>query len=326
MPSGGWHRPSSRPGETPPSDLVAGSVARVGRRYDTVSFLSDYGTADEYVGVVKAVLRDLAPHVSVVDLTHGIEPYDVRAGSLALVRAIGYVPAGVVLATVDPGAGTARRAIAVEVAGGDGVFIGPDNGLLAPAIAVVGGAERAVLLTATEYQLDGPGVTSTGRDVFAPAAAHVSNGVDLAELGELIDPALLLPSVIPLPRHERGVLVTEVLWTDRFGNAQLNVGPEDFAAAWGHEWTRPGEARIRVVVGDDVRAATLTGAFGELVTGSLGLLLDGAGMYSLVMDRASAAAELRIGVTDQVTLEPLGVEAPTPRAAVDTPVTLRPSR
>lgn len=120
--------------------------------------------------------------------------------------------------------------------------------------------------------------------------------------------------------------MTEVLWTDRFGNAQLNVGPEDFAAAWGHEWTRPGEARIRVVVGDDVRAATLTGAFGELVTGSLGLLLDGAGMYSLVMDRASAAAELRIGVTDQVTLEPLGVEAPTPRAAVDTPVTLRPSR
>ena len=119
----------------------------MGRTYDTVSLLTDYGLDDEFVGVVKAVLRDLAPHATAIDLTHGIRPYDVRGGSLALARAISYVPEGVVLAVVDPGVGTARRAIAVEVAGGAGVLVGPDNGLLAPAVAIIGGAERAVELT-----------------------------------------------------------------------------------------------------------------------------------------------------------------------------------
>ncbi|MEZ5255680.1 MAG: SAM-dependent chlorinase/fluorinase [Ilumatobacteraceae bacterium] len=117
------------------------------RRYDTVSLLTDLGSRDEAAGVVRAVLHDLAPHARVIDLTHDIDPFDVRAGALALVRAIAYVPAGVVLASIDPGAGTERRAIAVEIAGGEGVVIGPDNGLLAPAIALTGGAERAVLLT-----------------------------------------------------------------------------------------------------------------------------------------------------------------------------------
>ena len=111
----------------------------MGRRHDTVSFLTDYGLDDEFVGVLKAVIRDLAPHVTVIDLTHGIRPYDVRAGSLALARAIPYVPAGVVLAVVDPGVGTSRRAVAVEVAGGEGVLVGPDNGLLGPAVGIFAG-------------------------------------------------------------------------------------------------------------------------------------------------------------------------------------------
>ena len=111
------------------------------RRYDTVSFLTDYGNRDEFVGVVKSVIRDIAPHVEVIDLTHEITPYDVRAGALALARCIEYVPSGVVLAVVDPGVGTNRRAVAIEVAGGAGVVIGPDNGLLAPAVAMAGGAD-----------------------------------------------------------------------------------------------------------------------------------------------------------------------------------------
>lgn len=293
----------------------------MGRRYDTVSFLSDLGTADEFVGVVKAVLRDLAPHATVLDLTHGIEPFDVRAGALALVRCLPYLPSGVVLASVDPGAGSNRRAIAVEVADGEGVVVGPDNGLLAPAIAVAGGAGRAVLLTSPTHRLEAPGATFPARDVFAPAAAHLCNGVDLAELGELIDPGLLLPSVIPLPREEPGRLVCEVLWVDRFGNAELNVGPDDLAAAWGPDSTTPGEAKVGIVLGDDRRAATVVTTFAELPMGALGLVVDGSGMYAITMDRASAAAELRLGVTDQVTLEPLGAE---PVAALDIPVTLRP--
>ena len=158
----------------------------MGRRYDTVSFLTDYGLDDEFVGVVKAVHpRPRPARRRSIDLTHGIRPFDVRGGSLALARAIPYVAEGVVLAVVDPGVGTARRAVAVEVAGGAGVLVGPDNGLLAPAVAIVGGAERAVELTNAEYHLAAPGATFAGRDVFAPVAAHLCNGVDLAELGPL---------------------------------------------------------------------------------------------------------------------------------------------
>src|SRR5687767_2225192 len=129
----------------------------MGRTYDTVSFLSDYGTADEFVGVVKSVIRDIAPHAVVIDLTHEIPPHDIRAGSLALARSIQYVAPGVVLAVVDPGVGTARRAVAVEVAEGAGVVVGPDNGLLASAVAMAGGAGRAVELTDALYHLPAPG-------------------------------------------------------------------------------------------------------------------------------------------------------------------------
>jgi S-adenosylmethionine hydrolase len=197
----------------------------VGRSHDTVSFLTDYGLDDEFVGVVKSVIRDMAPHVTVVDLTHGIRPFDVRGGSLALARAIPYVAEGIVLAVVDPGVGTSRRALAIEVAGGAGVFIGPDNGLLAPAVAVVGGAERAVELTNPEHHLTAAGATFAGRDVFAPVAAHLCNGVDLAELGPLVDAAELMPGMLPLPREEPDGFHTEVLWVDRFGNCQSTSGP-----------------------------------------------------------------------------------------------------
>ena len=145
----------------------------MGRRYETVTLLTDYGLDDEFVGVLKSVIRDLAPHATTIDLTHGIRPFDVRAGALALARAIPYVAEGVVLAVVDPGVGTKRRAVAIEVADGAGVLVGPDNGLLAPAVAVAGGATRAVALDNPEYQLPAPGATFAGRDIFAPAAAHL---------------------------------------------------------------------------------------------------------------------------------------------------------
>ena len=90
-------------------------------RFDTISLLTDYGTVDEFAGVVRAVIRDIAPHVMVIDLTHEIPPFDVRAGSLALARCITYVPSGVVMAVVDPGVATDRRAVAIEVAGGSGI-------------------------------------------------------------------------------------------------------------------------------------------------------------------------------------------------------------
>ena len=132
-------------------------------RYDTVSFLSDYGLADEFVGVVKSVIRDLAPHVAVIDLTHDIPPHDIRAGSLALARCIQYVPAGVVLAVVDPGVGTARRALAVEIADGAGVVVAPDNGLIAPAVAMAGGPGAAVSSSALVVATRAPGLGASAR-------------------------------------------------------------------------------------------------------------------------------------------------------------------
>ncbi|HET7718313.1 MAG TPA: SAM-dependent chlorinase/fluorinase, partial [Acidimicrobiales bacterium] len=133
-------------------------------RYDTITFLSDYGLRDEFVGVVKGVLRTLAPHATVLDLTHEVPVHDVRAGALTLARSVQYLPPGVVLAVVDPGVGSDRRAVAVEV--GDeqtAVLVGPDNGLLAPAVAMVGGARRAVSLTNTDLHLPAPGPTFAGR-------------------------------------------------------------------------------------------------------------------------------------------------------------------
>jgi S-adenosylmethionine hydrolase len=274
-------------------------------RYDTVSFLTDYGTADEFVGVVKSVIRDLAPHVTVLDLTHEIPPFDVRAGSLALARCIGYVPGGVVLGVVDPGVATTRRAVAIEVAGGAGVVVGPDNGLLAPAVAMAGGAERAVELTNPDYQLEAAGATFAGRDVFAPAAAYLCNGVDLHELGDPIDPGVLLPGTIPLPREDGDELISEVLWVDRFGNAQLNVGPDDLPAGWGSM------LQVRVIAPTDPtggggRTARRATSFAELAAGAVGLVLDSYGMLAIAMDQRSAADELGLAAGDQVVLADLG--------------------
>jgi S-adenosylmethionine hydrolase len=287
----------------------------MGRRYDTVSFLTDYGLDDEFVGVVKAVIRDLAPHVTVLDLTHGIRPYDVRGGALALARSIAYVPDGVVLAVVDPGVGTPRRAVAIEVGDGAGVLVGPDNGLLAPAVALAGGADRAVALTNHEYQLTAPGATFAGRDVFAPAAAHLCNGVDLAELGEPVDPGLLLPGMVPLPRDEADGIHVEVLWVDRFGNCQLNVGPEELPA---------GTTVYALQIGDDRRIARLATTFAELGPGSVGLVLDSQGMYALALDQRSAAGELGLAAGDAVVLRAVGDDERPPPPV--TPVTLQRGR
>lgn len=285
-----------------------------------MSFLSDFGHADEFVGVVHAVLADLAPLARVVDLTHGVPAHDIRAGALALARCTPYVPAGVILAVVDPGVGTSRRAVAVEVAGGDGVFVGPDNGLLAPAVALAGGAERAVVLTNVEYHLVAPGPTFAGRDVFAPVAAHLCLGVDLYELGEAVDPGLLLPGIVPLVRHEAGEVVGEVLWVDRYGNAQLNVEASDIDA-WGDA--------VAIRFGDTLRTAHRAVTF-DAIGNRVGLVVDGSGLLAVALARRSAADELGLGPSTEVRLARLtdGPDA-APDAGgegVTTSVQLRPRR
>jgi len=257
----------------------------VGRRHDTVSFLSDYGIDDEFVGVVHSVLRSIAPHAVIVDITHGIAAHDVRAGGLALARSAQYLCPGVVLAVVDPGVGTDRRAVAVEVGDGESVLVGPDNGLLAPAVAMVGGADRAVSLTDPAWHLPTPGSTFDGRDVFAPVAAHLATGVDLAEMGDPIQPAGLFPGVLPVAAAEVDGLHAEVLWIDRFGNIQLNVGPEEL------DGLGPGD-RFGIRLADRLVPARRVLAYDDVPAGGLGVLVDSCGLVSVVAARASAAADL----------------------------------
>jgi S-adenosyl-L-methionine hydrolase (adenosine-forming) len=277
-------------------------------RYDTVTFLSDYGTADEFVGIVKSVIRQLAPGVDVVDLTHEVPPFDVRGGGLTLARSVQYVCPGVILAVVDPGVGTARRGVAVEVLGGRATFVGPDNGLLAAAVAMVGGAERAVVLDDPEYHLGGAGPTFDGRDVFAPVAAHLCRGVPLESLGTTVSVASLMPGMMPLTRAEGDEIVGEVLWVDRFGNVQLNVDPDELEG-WGD--------RIGVSIAGSARTARRARTFGEVGTAELGIIVDSYGLMALVTDRASAAELLRVGESDEVRLRRLGDDE---EDAVDEPV------
>ncbi len=272
------------------------------RRYDTVSLLTDLGLVDETVGVLHAVLRDLAPHARVIDLTHQVPVHDVRAGGLALARAAGYLPSGVVVAAVDAGA---RRPIAVQVAGGEGVLLGPDNGLLASAVAMTGGAELAVVLDRDQYHLPSPAAPLVVRDVLVAAAGHLCNGVDLADLGTPVDTDTLLPGVVPLPREAAdGGLQADVLWVDRYGNCQLNLGPDDLAP-WGHAQG----ARVQLTFGDAsapvVRVAECADTADGLGAGSIGLVVDHTDMLAVVLDHASAAAELGLAAGDQVTVAPL---------------------
>ena len=268
-----------------------------------VSFLSDYGRTDEFVGVCHAVMLDIAPDLRIVDITHDVPAFDVRAGALALVRAIQYLPEGVVLAVVDPGVGTERRCVAVQVEVENALLVGPDNGLLAPAVAMLGGPRLVVEITATEYQLEAPGPTFAGRDVMAPAAAHLAAGVPLAALGPEIDPVLLTPALVPLPNVDAdGVITGEVLWVDHFGNCQLNVAPEQLADA-GAGIGDPLEVTVFDAAGVQTgRRARWVRTFAEAKPSELVLLVDSYGMCTLALDRRSAAVDLGLRASSSVTL------------------------
>jgi S-adenosylmethionine hydrolase len=276
--------------------------------FHVVSFLSDYGYSDEFVGVCKGVMLGIAPHVTILDITHDVPAFDVRGGALTLSRAVQYLPAGVVLAIVDPGVGTARRCVAIEVE--NGYLVGPDNGLLAPAVAMLGGPQHAVALTSADHRLDAPSATFAGRDVMAPAAAYLADGTRLSELGEEIDPATLVPGLLPLPSEsDDGVLTGEVLWVDRFGNCQLNLDPDTLRA---HE-LGPG-AGFEVRIGEASGRVRWVETFAEAKPSELVVLVDSYGLLTLALDRQSAAGRHKLRVGSAVTLIPPGATAPGPEA------------
>jgi len=266
----------------------------IGKKYETISFLSDFGTTDEFVGVVHSVINSISPFVKVIDITHGIPYYDIRSGGLALARSAQYLSPGVVLAVVDPGVGTQRRAVAVEVGGGESVLVGPDNGLLAPAVALVGGADRAVSLTETKYQLPAPGPTFAGRDIFAPAAAHIASGVDLSDLGDEVEVSTLIPGLMPITSKENDGIHAEILWVDQYGNAQINLDPTEL------EIKENDINHFEIKTAELTRIAKKVETFEELGGGELGLTIDSYGLVALVIGRGSAAEEMKIRTGNQV--------------------------
>jgi len=270
-----------------------------------IAFLSDYGLADEFVGVCKSVMLATAPGTRIIDLTHEVPPHDVKAGALALVRAAQYLPTGaIVVAVVDPGVGTERRLVAAETDAA--TFLGPDNGLLAPAVAMVGGARRVVSLTNDELHLPSPGPTFAGRDVLSRCAGALAAGTPIEELGEPVDPASLVPGLLSLPRElDGGAIEAEVWWIDRFGNCQLNVGPEDLHAR------RAGRgASIEVRFDRIAKSARWVETYADAKPSELVLLVDSYGMLALALDRRSAAAEYGLHTGSGVLLVPPGTTAP----------------
>ena len=196
------------------------------------------------------------------------------------------------LAVVDPTVGTERRPIAVEVGGGSSVLVGPDNGLLAPAVSLVGGAGRAVELRNERYRLVGDACTFDGRDIFGPAAGHLAAGVPLTELGPEVDPAGLVPAIVANAAVHPDSVEAEVLWVDHYGNAQLNLGPTDLEHLGDPLTLQTAEGR---------RTARRAATYAAIGAGEVGLVVDSYGLVSLAQDRRNCAAELSLEPGSAVT-------------------------
>jgi S-adenosylmethionine hydrolase len=266
-----------------------------------ILFLSDFGLDDEYVGLCHAVIARVAPEVKVIDLHHGIPPHDVVTGALTLAQAVSYGPKDAVfLAVVDPGVGTGRRGVALQA--GDALLVGPDNGVLMPAAAALGGVSSGVELEVGRVVLWSVSDTFHGRDVFAPAAARLAAGADLGEVGEGIDPSELT-ELGPWSRLEveEERVSTAVIGVDRFGNVRLGARPEDLKDA-GLE----ADELVLLVAGAPVTGHRVR-TYGELEPAAFGVLVDSAGWLAVVRNGDSAAEQLGLRPGDAVELRASGV-------------------
>jgi S-adenosyl-L-methionine hydrolase (adenosine-forming) len=271
-------------------------------RKGSIFLLTDFGNSDEFAGVLRAVAVRDAPDATVVDISHEVSPFDVRAGALMLERSVPHLGSGVVVTVVDPGVGSDRRAVAVSVrsTGGPGFLVGPDNGVLSFAIEVLGGADAVVALPHARWRPDA-GATFDGRDVFVPAATRLWSGVALAELGTRIDPATLVRLPPPQLKVLPGELKAEVLWVDRFGNVQLAGGPSDLeAAGLGQQlWVSCSDSSTTRHKANP-HAVKTSSSFD--VGDALGLITDSNARLALVRQRGSAATVLAVKAGDVVVI------------------------
>jgi S-adenosyl-L-methionine hydrolase (adenosine-forming) len=266
-----------------------------------VTFLSDYGYEDDFVGVCHAVIARLAPDARIIDLSHGLPRHQVRPAALALRNALPYTPPGVHLAVVDPEVGAERRAVALRTAEDDRLLVGPDNGLLALAATRFGGAVEAVEIGRSPWRLEPVSQTFHGRDIFAPVAAYLANGWALAEAGEPIDPGELVGIELPKPRREEdGALIAHVLSVDRFGNAALNVGHDDLADTG----LRLGWPVLIEAGAGRRRRAQYAVTFADVAPGELLVYEDAWRMLAVAVNRGNAARELALRPDSELRLRP----------------------
>ena len=263
-----------------------------------VTLLTDYGRTDDFVGVCHGVIRRIHPGAEIVDITHGIERYAVRQGALVLRNTLPYMPTGVHVAVVDPQVGTERRAIALRT--GDGrILVGPDNGLLSLAWERCEGVEVAVDVTRSPHRLEPVSATFHGRDIFAPVAAHLAAGAELADAGDPIEPDSLVRVELPDPRLDDGAVVAHALVIDHFGNVGLNVDHERLT---GSGLTLGG--RVAVEAGGQRYLATYAQTFADVDPGELIVYEDAYRTLALAINRGDAAGTLRLGVDAEVRLRP----------------------
>lgn len=261
----------------------------------TISFLSDYGHRDDFVGVCHGVIARIAPQARIIDVTHGVARHDVRSGALILRRALPFLPAGVHLGVVDPQVGGDRRAVALRTADEDRILVGPDNGLLALAARRFGGAVEAVDIGRSPLRLEPVSATFHGRDLFAPVAAHLAAGTELAAAGEPIDPDELVDMEMPLAHADGEELVAHAIAFDRFGNVTLDVEHEELASFG----LRLG-LRMTVNGQDAVYATT----FADVAPGEMLVYEDAYRTLALAVNRGSAQQELGLVLDGDVHLRP----------------------
>jgi S-adenosylmethionine hydrolase len=252
-----------------------------------IVFMSDFGARDELVGICHCVIDRISPESRIIDLTHGVPPQDVQAGALVLAESLQFArPEMVALAVVDPGGGSDRKDVALETNAGH-MLVGPDNGLLSLAWMSLEGVKRAVEIASPEVLLQPVSPVFHGRDVFAPAAAHLARGLPLERLGPKLDPSNLVSLKLTEPEVEAGKIRGEVLGVDRFGNVRFNVRPQHLSAA-GLGSTQGFEVGS---LASSVRARRVD-TYSEVGSGEFGLIVDAWGWMALVQYGARASDEL----------------------------------
>lgn len=264
-----------------------------------ITFLSDYGVADDFAGICRAVIARIAPGIPVIDITHGISRHDVRAGANVLADALPFAPVGVHLAIVDPGVGGVRRPVAILTGGEGHVLVGPDNGLLPPAADRLGGVEQVVDLSESRFRLQPASATFHGRDIFAPVAANIALGAPLSDAGEPVEPDSLERHVASVPVIEQHRAVAHADRIDGFGNVALDLTAENLA---GHPLA--GAGRVSIGTRALRRTAARGRAFDDVVEGAFLFYEDSSGRMAVAVNRGSAAEALELRPGDEVELEP----------------------